>query len=240
MQFIGAGHLVLSRYPIKRHHWQYFSSQTIIESFVCSRGSIYAELVLEDGSPLHVSACHTTSGTDVVIEAIHLEHTRLHSGGNPKALLQVQEWVQQVDEQVARSVTSSNSSKSLPAATTKRSKPTLVMCGDLNITPQMREYSGVCEALGGINTSDSLSTGSESQLRDAFDGVWKPTFGMSEQNERLLTQAADRNAQKTVDYIFATVAPEHVTVDALRAPEAVSENYQQVSDHCAVVARWSW
>ena len=103
MQFISAGHLVLSRYPIKRHHWQYFKNQTTIESFVCSRGSIYAELMLPDGSPLHVSACHTTSGTDVVIEALHLEHTWLHSGGNPTALLQVQEWAQQVNEQVSRS-----------------------------------------------------------------------------------------------------------------------------------------
>lgn len=247
MQFITAGHIVMSRYRIKRHDWQYFSRQTTIESFLCSRGSMYVELQMPDGSPLHLGACHTTSGTDVVVEALHLQHTQLYCGGNPTALLQVQEWAQQVSEQVARSAVSSERNL-LPALATQSSKPIVIMCGDLNITPHDRtEYLGVCKALAAVSSGGGGGNGGggsgsrlSSQLRDVFDGTWEPTFGMSETDERLLTQTADVNAQKTVDYIFATHAPEHTAVDAMRATPLVRDYYQQVSDHCALIARWSW
>jgi endonuclease/exonuclease/phosphatase family metal-dependent hydrolase len=227
MQFITSGHLLLSRYPIRRHHWQYFKHQATIEQFLCSRGSIYAELTLPDGSPLHVSSCHTTSGTDVLVEAMHLQHTRLHRGGNPTALQEVREWAEQVKCQLAAS--SPHASRS----TLTKARPAVIMCGDLNITPHDHEYKGACAAL------DELGLG----LRDTFEDRWEPTFGMSQQQERLLTQAADVDAQKTVDYIFSAASPVEVKVEALAAEEAAvhdNDKYQQVSDHRAVVASWAW
>ena len=104
------------------------------------------------------------------------------------------------------------------------------MCGDLNITPHDHEYKGVCAALDALGLD----------LRDTFEDRWEPSFGMSQQQERLLTQAADVDAQKTVDYIFSAASPVEVKVEALAAEEAVHGKYQQVSDHRAVVASWAW
>ena len=223
MQFLSAGQLLLSRFPIRRHHWRGFDEQAAFEHFLCTRGSLYAELELPDGSPLHIGAAHTTSGWDVILEALHLEGSPLYSGGNPIALAQVREWADQLRAQL-KLATDRDAAKS-------RHPWRVVLCCDLNITPVMREYEDVVVALGTI---------CKGGVHDVSAGKWEPTFGLSE--ERLLTQAADRGNEKTNDYLFVGPGTEHmptrVRTEALEAKEEEHARYQQVSDHKAVVAHW--
>eukprot|EP01051_Picozoa_sp_SAG22_P014915 SAG22_NODE_1876_length_3387_cov_3.762470_4_plen_245_part_00 len=233
--------------------------QAFFECILCPRGALYAEIELPGAAagspPLHVCSAHTTSGFDVLVEGARLEGTPLHAGGNPMALAQVQEWAAHVRRQVLRRRSEDRCRGGQPAAenatlhigtepasapraaAAPQGRPSIIMCGDLNMTPDSREYPMAADAV------HCVGSGGEPVL-DSFAGKWEPTFGASDGEgnslERLLTNPADQGADKSYDYIFSDAKPCRQATDPLAAPEAAHARYQQVSDHQAVMATWEW
>jgi endonuclease/exonuclease/phosphatase family metal-dependent hydrolase len=155
-----------------------------------------------------------------------LERTFLFKGGNATGLDQVYEWADLV-------------SKHMPPTREEDKEdpgpPSLIMCGDFNITPWCSEYEPVTAALA----RDELA------CVDVSLDAWEATLGATDGNgnalERVFTQTSDHGADKTTDYIFANGSkPRRVWVDSFAAPDDVRKYYQQVSDHRAVIARWEW
>ena len=211
-QLAGSGHLLLSRFPITHSRWRYFRAQEVFEAPAVSRGFLFAELAVSDGGgPVHIAALHTTSGLDVVLEALSLQRTRLFKGTNAAGLAQALEAAATLVQEVGGA---------LPL--TARA----IVCGDFNICPGTAAYA----VLAGYMR--------EAGLQDTFCGKWEPTFGIADANgapaEWLMTQVSDQATMKTVDYVWSNRPTVAQTVERLSAPRDEWGRYQAVSDHAGL------
>ena len=211
-----------------------------------SRGSLHAELQLPGGDVLQLSSIHTSAGTDVVVEGLNLQHTRLFKGSNVEGLAQTKEAVAKAAAFFGRNIGKGK-------AATHHS----MFCGDFNFTPRSAEYQEASKVIqttlgltdvylqwqgqpttGGAANGASYHQGAVDEITDR-----PPTFGLrdpatGESLEWLMTQTADLAVNKAVDFIFSDMAPmSSLMVDRLPAPAEEMAKYQQVSDHAALIVR---
>lgn len=212
--FCSTGLAIFSAWPVVRSEAISFSRQAWFEWYIIQRGAVMA--ILErpsDRALVAVLNLHTTSGLEVLETGVGSASAPTRA--NPQASAQLEEALRRF-------------------AAFSEGAAHRVVCGDFNVTKDsaaFRAWSSLAE--------ESLG------LQDCYPSS-PPTFGCVDARtgaptERLLTKPACRGKPKVLDHVFSDVLCDasSVHVDALAAPEAESEHWQQASDHRAVAVAWT-